>query len=248
MPLQAQNNNALVGFGAGAILSGILIANSVENVREGLEKKMIGYVLEHKEFSKKVAFELKLIKWDVTKKEDLNNVSIIGYSYNEVGANPVILLNTCSSGWVNEYGINFSKVDVIEIDKKYWEKIMLEFLNISKTDPELITSTDRIPVSLKKGKTSYTSLKNLVSITSNYLEFRDSENGLSRFNFINFSNDIRIAKDFDEKIKILFHEGNMNFLLRGSGDLVEIKRNFLLDINSILYTNSRNVKADQNQY
>ena len=46
-----------------------------------------------------------------------------------------------------------------------------------------------------------------------------------------------IFKDFDENFKIGFHEGNLNIFLRGTRDLITLKRSFIVDLTNSLFHN-----------
>jgi hypothetical protein len=182
--------------------------------------------------SKPVEFELKLIKWDVTKKEDFSNVSVIGFSYKESDSAPVVLLNACSPGWINDNGVDFSYVDVYEITQDLWSRIMINYLNLAKSsEMETVTDINKIPT-LSKGKAQvYVPFYMVESVSSSSLTFYTENNGETKFYFKSLSNgDVHLANNFDKDFVIDFNEGNMNVYLKSTGDLIKLKRNFLVDI------------------
>lgn len=227
-----KNQTAAIGAAVGsAIVAGVATAIAIENLKDGMENNMVKWVLENKNFSNKVQFDLELIKWDAVKNEDLNSLKMAGFLYKEIDHEPVILLNALSHGWYNEYGIVYSKVNVYEINKDYWAKILQTFINISKNDDIPEVNIDSIPVINRKQKISYISIKYLTNITKEGLEFTDENGELKKFNFKIIANRIgHIAKNFDENFKIDFTEGNINLYLNKTQNLISIKRDFIIDI------------------
>jgi len=233
--IYSQKNNA-AAIAAGAIIGGaaigLIAANSVENVKEGFERRMVEWVLSNKQMSKPVEFELKLIKWDVAKKEDFSNVSVIGFSYKEKNTEPVVLLNACSPGWINDNGVDFSYVHVYEITQDLWSRIMINYLNLAKSsEMETVTDINKIPT-LSKGKAQvYVPFYMVESISTSSLSFYTEDNGETKFYFKSLANgDVHLANDFDKDFVLDFNEGNMNIYLKSTGDLIKLKRNFLIDI------------------
>jgi hypothetical protein len=248
--LVAQKKNdagAVVAAVAATAVTGLLIAGSIESIKEAMERNIVEWVLENKTQASRVGFELKLLKWEATKKEDLSNVSVIAYTYKEKGKAPVILLNACSPGWSNENGINFEFVTVYEITPEYWAKIMVNYLNLAKKDDtEEIKSIESIPVIDSRDRPKTTTLYNLENVSLKYFEFEDANKDKAKFEFNTLSNgDYHIANNFDEKFKIDFNEGNMNLFLVGTSDLIRIKREFIIDITRALYPDKLPVKVEK---
>jgi hypothetical protein len=237
--LQAQNKAATAaGIVAAGVLTGLFVANSIENVKEGFERNMLEWVLSNKQFNEKIEFELKLIKWEVTKKEDLSMVTVIGYLYKEKNKEPIVLLNSCSPGWMNENGVNFQYVNVYEIKKEYWGKLMQSYFDLSLADNvfEKIT-VENILTFNDKGQETRQTLSDLKSITNNNIEF-EGKNGKSKSSFkVTENGDTHIVRDFDEKFIIDFNEGNFNLFLKNTKDIIRIKKGFLVDVTKILYSN-----------
>jgi hypothetical protein len=242
------NDGAIIAAAAGAAaIVGLAVAGSIESIKEGMERNMVEWILENKNLSIKKGFELKLVKWEATKKEDLSNVSVIAYKYTEKGKAPIILLNSCSPGWINENGINFQFVGVYEITPEYWAKMLLNYLNLAKKDEVgEIKNIESIPVVDNREKQKSTSIYNLQSVTSRYFEFEDENRDKTKFEFNKLiSGDYHIANDFDDNFKIDFNEGNMNLFLNSTKDLIRIKRDFIIDITRAVYFDKLPVKIDK---
>ena len=243
----AQSNKSGSGGAAivGAAVAGVIIAMEVEVYKEAFERHMTEWVFKNKDFSKKMEFELKLFKWEATKKADLSMVSVIGYKFTKKDEEPVILLSACSPGWTNEYGVDFAKVHVYEIDKNLWGKIMLTYMNLAKIDSiQTIFDIEKIPVFYKKNQIKYVPIFNLSSVNLNNLEFEIFENNVSSRYQFDFSRkvygdlangDLHTAIDFDSDFKVDFNEGNLNLFLKKTGDLIKLKRDLILEINKTFF-------------
>jgi hypothetical protein len=228
---------SVIAAAAGAAVVGLFIAGSIESIQERMERNMVEWILENKNMSSKIGFELKLLKWEATKKEDLSNVSVVAYKYTERGKTPIVLLNACSPGWINDNGINFQYVGVYEISPEYWSKMLLNYLNLAKkAELEDVKSIEVIPVIDTKGKPKNTPIYNLLNITSRYFEFVDENRDKTKFEFnILVNGDYHIVNKFDDQFTIDFNEGNMNIFLASTKDLIRIKRDFIIDITRALY-------------
>jgi len=240
-----KNNTAAIAAGAiiGGAAIGLLAANSVESAKESMERNMVEWVLGNKNHSNKTSFNLSLLKWEVTKKEDLNNVSVIGFIYTVWGDkySNYVLLNVCSRGWYNDYGVDFSKVKVYEIDKNKWSKILLAYMNLSK-DPnnEVISDIEKIPVIInnKKKENSSTTLYNIKSINNTGIYFQDQNNNLEyKFSFdgILTGSGTHTVIDIDDEYKLDFNEGNLGIYLKATGDLIRLRRDFIVDVTRIVF-------------
>jgi hypothetical protein len=242
--LNAQNQAlattaAIVG---GAAIAGVAIAMSVESTREGLERGMTEWVFENKKFEKNTEFELSLIKWEASTKSDLSNVRIVVFRYMEKGKEPIILLNILSPGWLNDYGVTYDRIKVVELNKVSWGKILKTYLNLAKIDEiKEEVELDSIPVEIdkalfsKKETSKLVNVKYLKNIIDGELIFGDGKNS-ARFYYKNdLDGDKHIVKDVDENFICDFNESSMNLFYKGTSDLVRIKRSFILDITKALF-------------
>ena len=219
---QAENIGVAVGT---AIVAGVAAAITIQHIKEGMESNMVKWVLENKDFENKKEFSLEMIKWDAAKNEDLNRINLAGFLYREANKEPIILLNAMSRGWYNENGVVFFKINVYEIKLEYWSRILKTIINLSKEDDINEVNIDSIPVIDKKGNSTYISIKYLTNITKDGLEFTDEKGNNKKFNFKVIAKGIgHIAKNFDENFKIDFTDGNLNFYLIKTQDLISIKK------------------------
>lgn len=223
---------AVAGAAVGIIGTAIAAAASAEAAKEATERFMVEWVLSNKDHSNAKAFELSMISWEASKKEDLNKISVIGFSYYE-GANwKNILLMVCSPGWVNEFGVDFTKVMVYEIDKAKLSKILLAYLNLCKPlDEKEIISLDNIPVMINKTK-STAPIYLIKSITNTEIEFQNKggQNFKFKYNENLLGDDTHTIIDLNQEFKIDFNEGSLNIFFKESKELVKIRRDFLLEL------------------
>jgi hypothetical protein len=240
--LYAQKNDAAAGIAGavvGGIAAGLLVAASIENVKEGMERNIVEWIYSKYNMEEPLEFELKLIKWEAAKKEDLSNVSVVGYKFYDNNNPPRILLNACSPGWINDAGINFEFVKVYEINQEYWSKILLTYLNlVRKSSTPKITDIEKIPVVDKKGGSALIPLYFMKSVSTTQIIFSNTENQEFKFDLRPLDNgDIHIGSNFDNEFKIDYNEGNLNLFLKSTRDLVRIKRDFIVDITKNVFSN-----------
>lgn len=231
------NNNAMIAATALTVIgTGLLLEHEINKYRESFEREIVEWVLANKNFENKVEFDLELIKWEVTKKEDFNSVSIMGFKYIQINSEKKVILAICSPGWVNQYGTDYSKIKIVEIDKNKWDIILKAFLNLSRrNDIKTPVSLESIPVESssllsKKVKLSNESIQNLESIDEKSLEFPSG-----KYKFEPMGGDMHIVQDLDKDFMIDFNEGSINLFLKSTKELVKIKRSFILDVNRIFY-------------
>lgn len=235
--VKAQNKDA-AAIGAAAILvgTGILFAEEIHKYREAFERDIVEWIMENKNFENKVEFDLDLIKWEVTKKEDFNSVSIMGFKFIENNNEKKVLLSVCSPGWVNQYGIDFHKVSIIEIDKNRWNVILKAFLNLSRrNDIKTPVSLESIPVESssllsKKVKTSNENIQNLEMIDEKSLGFTSG-----KYKFEPIGGNTHIVQDLDQDFMLDYNEGSINLFLKRTKELIKLKRSFIIDVNKIFY-------------
>ena len=241
--VKAQTNGQAAAAGAAIAAIGIIaLISDADKAKEGLERKVTEWVLENNEFNEIGEFELKFIDYDFLSKSELQNASVVGFKLTFKGKEPSVILVLLSPGWVNDYGVNFTKVIPYEIHKKEWEKMMETFLNLAKEKSTPTFSISNIPVSntglFKKSEKSPTEkLENLNNVYATHLEFYNKVNGASKFEFGKpYNGDYHIVKSFNEDFKIDFNEGRFNLYVKRTKELIRFRGRFVNLINQILYS------------
>lgn len=138
---QAQPGKTALIAGGSAILAGVAIYASVEQVHEGLEQQATEWFLANHPDER--LFRLKIKSVSGTKLSDLSNVSCMIYTvhtYNPESRkikDKFILLGFHSRGWINENGVNFQKISYYLINRNQWEefiKLWVETVSPVKID------------------------------------------------------------------------------------------------------------------
>ena len=149
---QAQNDG-LIGAVAGiAAIGGAIVA--IENMKEQAELKATEYVLNA--YPEMASFSLKTLDFDGKKGKDMASASLITYKIQEfslaekpeLDGKKFVLFGFTSYGWVNEYGVDFSKVQWIMIDAQEWLNMMVAYVKTASSE----TNDGNIREILKEGK------------------------------------------------------------------------------------------------
>ena len=127
--IQAQKNTAAVAA-TSAVAAAVVVKVQIEQLKEILEQTATEWVLMNDSLH---YFNLKLINFEATKISDLSNVSAINFIVkpNSGQREPFILLLMCSKGWVNDFGLDFTRIKPLTIDKNYWKVLVKEYLQIA---------------------------------------------------------------------------------------------------------------------
>ena len=143
---------------------------------------------------------------------------------------------------MNENGVSFSRINVVELNKESWGKILRTYLNLAKIDgikDSIELST--IPVEMektlfsKKEEIKTVDIKFLKNILDGEMIFGDGKSSFRFYYKNNLDGDKHIVKDVDENFICDFNESSMNLYYKGTHDLVRIKRSFILDITKGLF-------------
>ena len=253
---------------AGAAIAGAAVgllggAIQINIIKESLENEAVEWVLENDTLRK---FNLKLLQFNATKTSELNNVSSISFIVRpENFDDAYVLMFVCSSGWINDYGLNFSYITPLKFTKEYWGNIILSYLNISSTIK--VDDYNKIPTFSRTSKkptqddydagraiyvTNITSggsvsvvnyvkdeetvsLSQILDVDKSKIQFT-TKSGTKNFLLRgDLDGDTHIIKDFDDKLMIDFNEENLNIYLKSSSDLFTIKRNKVFEITKKLF-------------
>lgn len=223
---------------ASAAIAGVIYASNVEAVKGSLERQMVEWLLRNKKYNGKQYFDLKILFWNAAKREDLSTVSMAVFSYTEYGKLPVIYLNILSPGWLNDFGIDFTKVKIVEIDQEKWSSIIIKYLNLARklnmpeiTDFESITTYDR------KGKLHMMPFYSLQGITATGVDFSD-ELEYTKFYFDeNYGPDTHAIDDLDQNFMIDLNSGDLKIYVKETFDLISIRKAVIVEITRVLFAN-----------
>ena len=205
------------GAAAAAIAAGVLAIGSgiaaVEQLKEEMELKAVEQILSS--YPEIKNFELKTSTLKGAKMKDISRTGIVTYEINNIGGERLVLFLFLSSGWSNQYGLDFNKVKWKLFDRKSWNDLMQAF----------VQTASRNEVDVQTVAMSTISAKGLKNNKDYILEF-DKMRG-----------DVYYTLDYSDEFKLVFNEGTMGLFLKQrktnetefrkggvTGDLVQIRR------------------------
>ena len=213
----AQNDGAAIAAVAGGLLSiGAGIA-AVEQMKEQAELTATQWVLSnHPELN---SFSLKTLAFDGKKLKDMSTTSVISFKIQEFNPSmdPVldgkkqVLFGFTSHGWINEYGIDFNKVQWFLIDDAEWMNMMVAYVKVSsdEKDETTLKSTLRIGKVVNKGIKEKSKLV---------------------IPFFKLSGDMYVVTDYSHEMKLLYNERSLGVFLKETKDLVQMGRGDIIEI------------------
>ena len=252
----SQNEKSLaVAAGAiGAIGAIASYANSIKQYEESLELMVTEHILtERNDVNKFILKNLSLSKTIARDDQSNNNYIPFGLSvYKEIGVGPreLVLLNL-SKGWVNQSGVDYSKVSVHYFTREDVFKLLLSYINLAApvniagegfeipiVKPKLKkkdVEADFSKVQKSNGVVFYVSnstyyLADLV-FTRKGLDYNYSRGGRnyseSLMNFRRFDDDFYSVANFNEEFKLVYNENSLGLFNIENGELTKINRSML---------------------
>lgn len=223
--LKAQNDGEIAVAAVGALLTiGAGIA-AVEQMKERAELTATQWILaNHPELT---SFSLSTLDFDGKKMRDLSATSVISFKIQEFkpSADPIldgkkqILFGFTSHGWITQYGIDFDKVAWFLIDKPEWMNMMTSYIKVasSETDDKIIIDN------LERGKV----VNRGVKIKSKLV-----------IPFFKLWSDMYVVTDYSDDFKLLYNERSLGIFLKETMNLVQIKRQSIIDIHYFFFDKS----------
>lgn len=217
---QSQSDGAVVAGAVGALaLIGTGIA-AVEQMKERAELTATQWVLSNN--PQMTSFSLKTVDFDGKKLKDISTASVITFKIQEfepqddpvLDGKKFVLLGFTSHGWINEYGIDFNKVQWFMVDKSEWTKMMVSYVKVASgvdTDIERDISNGKIVNRGVKVK------------------------GKNTIPFYKMSGDMYVVTDYSNQMKFVYNERSLGIFLKDTHDLVQIKRSSLIELHDFFY-------------
>ena len=219
---KGQNNGAAVAAVAGGIMAiGAGIA-AIEDMKERAELTATQWILAN--HSELTSFSIKTLDFNGKKLKDMSTTSVITFKIQEFAPveNPVldgkkqVLFGFTSYGWINEQGIDFSKVRWYLIDSDEWMKMMVAYAKVS--------STEKNENVLKEKLTAGVIVNRGVKVKSK-LEVP----------FFKLEGDSYLVVDYSAEMKLVYNENSLGIFIKKTGDLVQMRRSSIIDIHSFLF-------------
>ena len=220
----AQNNGAAVAaLATGIVALGVGIA-AIEDLKERTELTATQWILaNHPEMT---AFSLKTLDFDGKKARDMSNTSVISFKVQEFTPKDEVVLDGkkqvlfafTSYGWINDQGIDFSKVNWYLVDSGEWMKMMIAYAKVS--------SAEKNESSLKETLTNGMIVNRGIKVKSK-LEVP----------FFKLEGDMYLAVDYSNEMKLVYNERSLGIFIKKTGDLVQMRRGNVIDIHEFLFGN-----------
>tara|TARA_B100002052_G_scaffold274678_1_gene277970 strand:- start:3546 stop:4409 length:864 start_codon:yes stop_codon:yes gene_type:complete len=248
----SQDNDAIWG----ALALGAAAAIAIEDNKEMLEAVATNYIFaNHTEYDE---FRLKTIGWGDGGKRisDKGMMRLYPFALTELEnnietKNRKLLLLFASPGWVNEYGLDYTKLTWELWTVEDWNKLLSIFSDLNS--PINITGkSDLIPVFKKKGKGITSSQLNFKDLDSSsifildskdlFQEYIQDENNSSEsignlkftkegwklknkliYPFYNLKGDDYIINDYSESLRVFSNEDALGLFLKKEQDQMLVR-------------------------
>lgn len=219
---RAQDNGAAIAAAATGIMAiGAGIA-AIEDMKERAELTATQWVLaNHPELK---SFSLKTLDFDGKKIKDMSTTSVISFKIQEftpsddiaLDGKKQILLAFTSYGWINDHGIDFSKVDWYLVDKNEWMNMMIAYSKVSSKEKSESVLQEKLAngVIVNKG----VRVKSKLEIP-----------------FFKLEGDMYLVTDYSSDMKLVYNERTLGIFLKKTGDLVQMRRGAVIDIHEFLF-------------
>jgi hypothetical protein len=222
--LIAQNNGAGIAAVAGGLMAigaGIM---AVEDMKERTELTATQWLLaNHSEISN---FSLKTLDFNGKKLKDLSKTSVLCFKIQEftpadepkLDGKKQVLLAFTSYGWINEQGIDFSRVNWYLIDIEEWTKMMTSYSKVA--------SKEKNETNIKSNLTSGIIVNRGVKVK-----------GKMEIPFYKLEGDMYLSTDYSSEMKLIYNENSLGIFLKKSQDLVQMRRSTVIEIHEFFYPN-----------
>lgn len=223
--LQAQSNGAnvaAVATGLMAIGAGIM---AIEDMQERTELTATQWILaNHSEIPN---FSLKTIDFNGKKLKDMSRTTVLTFKIQEftpkdnpkLDGKKQVLLAFTSYGWINEQGIDFSKVSWYLIDDKEWTKMMVAYAKVSSNEKNESAISEKLTTGV---------------IVNKGIKVK----GKLEIPFFELEGDMYITTDYSNEMKLIYNENSLGIFIKKTQDLVQMRRSTLIDIQEFFYPNN----------
>ncbi len=216
--VNSQNNNGVAVAVAGIAAIGSAIAINAQ-MKEMAELKATEWLLDaHPEFT---SFSLKTLDFDAKKAKDASGVSVVTYKIQlftpsdkpDLNGKKFVLFAYLSDGWVNQYGLDFSKFMWDLIDKEEWLNMMTAYSKVASAEKNETTIKD----ALIQGKVVNKGIKGKIDVP-----------------FYKLEGDMYVVTDYSDSMKLLYNERSLGIYLKKTRNLVQIGRGDIIEIHDYL--------------
>ncbi|MGJ8735322.1 hypothetical protein [Zobellia laminariae] len=221
----AQNDGAVVAGAVGALVAIGASVAAVEQMKERAELTATEWLLANN--PRMTSFSLKTLDFDGKKLKDMSSASLITFKIQEfmpmdqpeLNGIKQVLLGFTSHGWINEYGIDFTKVQWFLIDRTEWVKMMVAYVKTASDEK----NENKVEGLLTQGK-----------ILNRGIKVKNK----AVIPFYRLSGDMYVVVDYSDAMKFIYNERSLGIFLKETRDLVQIKRSSLIEIHEFFFKNN----------
>ena len=201
VPKQAKAQNAggaAAGAIAGLVVAGALTAAAIEAAKEGAEQYAMEYVLAER--PDLTFFELKTSSFTGLKAKDQSSVRIVLFEITDFKTSErLVLFGFSETGFANQNGIDYRKVDWKMYKATEWNKMMAAYI-------ELASGKSISEMDLKT-----------IKIVNNGVK----KDGDFIVEFSKLRGDVYKVLDYSDEFKIVFNERSLGLFLKKLGEVEE---------------------------
>jgi len=230
--LKAQNNDAAVAAGVGALVAiGAGIA-AVQQMKEQVELEATQHILSN--FPQYNRFLLKTLDFDGKKLKDISSTSVITFKMREfdidndrkaILGKRMVLFAFTSNGWINQYGVDFKKIQWHLISSDEWLNMMTSYSKVASAEKDDV----KIKQALKYGEV----------VNKGIRAKRGAPKDTEDIDFFKIGGDMYLVTDYSEDFKFVYNERSFGMFLKKTRDLVQIGRNDLIKIHEFITVDQR---------
>jgi len=249
------NGSAILGIGAATAVVATIIWYEVQ-MREMVEQEAMEWALMNKDIQHGDQVEMKLIEWEIKSIDDISSTTNLLFKYRVNDKPYEVLMFVLSSGWWNDNGIIFTKVDVIKIDKPFWSDLMFTLMTTACRDTNLVSLTeDSINVKFYRktstrnidgsydmeSKRFNLNLFSLKKINGRKMIFDLNDKQYKRFdselNLVKIKGDEHIIGYLNSNNDVVldYNERRINLFNKTTQDLIKLSRFSVNEIHRLLY-------------
>lgn len=223
--LKAQNEEAAAAAAAVAVGAGIAIGTgiaAVKHMEERAELQATQWILLNE--PNLTSFSLKTLSFDGKKLKDMSEASVIIYKIQEftpvekpiLNGKKYVLFGFTSQGWINQFGIDFNKIQWFLVDNDEWLRMMTAYVKVSSN----IKDESKLNEYLMQGK-----------VVNNGVRVK----GKMAIPFFKLEDDMYVVTDFSMDLRLVYNERSLGVFLKKTGDLAQIKRGDIIDIHNYFF-------------
>jgi hypothetical protein len=218
----AQDKGAAIAGAVGALAAiGAGIA-AVEQMKERAELTATEWILGNN--PEITSFSLQTIDFDGKKLKDMSSTSVITFKIQEfipadkpeLDGKKQVLLGFTSNGWINEYGIDFTKIKWFLVDEAEWTRMMVAYVKVASDEK----NDTNLEATLRDGKI----VNKGVRVKSKMV-----------IPFYQLSGDMYVVTDYSSDMKFIYNERSLGIFLKDTRDLVQIKRGSLIELHKFFF-------------